>query len=242
MDEPYEFIDVHGKKPARKTFRHGKRLCRYFNDSTLGAFFADLGVDIHGEKYTFTGTSKAKKLRGFWKLESDHLAGKSIEALIKHVEANPPFDGLSEEKKKLFDPCKAIAHRLLSGKVNLVSLKTTAAVFDAKYLADQIRRMEQSIDSDPALAIGTAKELVETCCKTILAERGKPVTGTPDIPALTKDILKELKLVPDVVPDSARGSDVLKRLLQNLGTIGNNLAELLSTPMHVSHTELLRRY
>jgi hypothetical protein len=50
--------------------------------------------------------------------------------------------------------------------------------------------------------------------------------GTPDIPTLTKETLKELKLVPDGVPDSARGSDVIKRLLNNLGTVGNGLAEL----------------
>ncbi len=105
-------------------------------------------------------------------------------------------------------------------------VKETAAVVDAIHMADQIRRMESAVESDPSLAIGTAKELVETCCKTILAERGKPVTGTPDVPTLTKETLKELKLVPDGIPDGARGSDVIKRLLSNLGTIGNGLAEL----------------
>jgi len=118
--------------------------------------------------------------------------------------------------------------RLVSGAgtPSLDAIKEHAAEFDAKHLAEQIHRIEQSIESDPALAIGTAKELIETCCKTILAERGKPVAGTPDIPTLTKETLKELKLVPDDVPESARGSDVIKRLLQNLGTIGNGLAEL----------------
>jgi hypothetical protein len=113
-----------------------------------------------------------------------------------------------------------------AGMPSLDGIKENAAEFDAKHLAEQIRRIEQSIESDPPLAIGTAKELIETTCKTILAERGKPITGTPDIPTLTKETLKELKLVPDSVPDSARGSDVIRRLLSNLGTIGNGLAEL----------------
>jgi len=113
-----------------------------------------------------------------------------------------------------------------AGMPSLDDLKEAATEFDARYLTEQIRRMEQGVDADPALAIGTAKELIETCCKTILAERGRPVTGTPDIPTLTKETLKELKLVPDGIPDSARGSDVIKRLLSNLGTIGNGLAEL----------------
>lgn len=105
-------------------------------------------------------------------------------------------------------------------------IKETATLFDARHMHDQIRRMESSVESDPSLSIGTAKELIETCCKTILSERGKLVSGTPDIPTLTKETLKELKLVPDGVPDAARGADVIKRLLQNLGTIGNGLAEL----------------
>jgi len=112
------------------------------------------------------------------------------------------------------------------GMPSLDGIKETAAEFDAKHLAEQIRRIEQSIESDPALAIGTAKELIETCCKTILAERGKPVEGTPDMPTRTKETLKELKLVPDGVPDTVRGREVIKRLLHNLGTIGNGLAEL----------------
>src|SRR5262249_3675379 len=65
-----------------------------------------------------------------------------------------------------------------------------------------------------------------TCCKTILAERGKPVAGTPDVSTLTKETLKELRLVPEGIPEAARGADVIKRLLNNLGTIGNCLAEL----------------
>jgi hypothetical protein len=110
--------------------------------------------------------------------------------------------------------------------VTLDDLKRTAVAFDARYLSEQIGRIERSVEADPALAIGTAKELIETACKTILAERGKPVSGTPDIALLTKETLKELKLVPEGVSDATRGSDVVKRILQNLGAIGNVLAEL----------------
>jgi hypothetical protein len=96
------------------------------------------------------------------------------------------------------------------------------------HLAEQIRRMEASVETDPSLAIGTAKELIETCCKTILAERRGSVPGTPDIPTLTKATLKELKLVPEGVPNAARGAETIKRVLSNLSTIGQGLAELRS--------------
>jgi hypothetical protein len=106
------------------------------------------------------------------------------------------------------------------------TLKNTARKFDAHHLADQIRRAEQSIEEDPTLAIGTAKELVEMCCKMILAERGKPVEGTPDIPTLSKAAFKELSLVPEGVPDSARGIKTIKRMLSNLASVVQGLAEL----------------
>lgn len=200
-----------------------------FSDTSFGNFFVDTAnIDIHSARYQASGTSKAKKLREFWKLESDHLVGKVILALVKHAESVKSTGWLTTSSidKALADECKAIGNRLVAGKINLEPLKESAVVFDAKHLAQQIQRMENSIQTDPSLAIGTAKELIETCCKTILAERGKPVSGTPDIPLLTKETFKELKLVPEGVEESAQGSNVIKRLLQNLGTIGNNLAEL----------------
>lgn len=108
----------------------------------------------------------------------------------------------------------------------LGEIKETAVVFDAKQLADQIRRMETAVEADPSLAIGTSKELIETCCKTILAERGKSIPGNPDVSDLTKAVFRELRLVPEGVSEEARGRDVIKRILSNLGAIGNGLAEL----------------
>ena len=162
-----------------------------------------------------------------------------FEAVLYRAEQTASDDGSEwqSDRKKEFD--KLVWHlqkdglQWINGQIvtgagipSLSGIKSAAVGFNAKHMADQIRRMESAVESDPSLAIGTAKELVETCCKTILAERGKPVAGTPDVSSLTKDTLKELKLVPDHIPDAARGADIIKRLLSNLGTIGNNLAEL----------------
>lgn len=196
-----------------------------FSDRTFGDFVYDaVDVDIHDDKYTIHGTSKAKKLRAFWDLESDYLVGRLLNALINHAEESA--HGTTEEDKKKAGRCRAVASRLISGGPSLDDLKQKADNLNANHLAEQIRRMEDSVETDPTLAIGTAKELIETCCKTILAERGKTLTGTPDIPILTKETLKELKLVPEGVPNSARGADVIKRILSNLSTVGHGLAEL----------------
>lgn len=196
-----------------------------FSDRTLGELVLEaVDLDIHDEKYATAGTSKANKLRTFWKLEPDHIVGTLILALIAYDRVrNATRD---QGILALTEKCRQIATRLLAGSPSLNPLKEHAKVLNANYLAEQIRRLEASVQTDPSLAIGTAKELIETCCKTILAERGKPVSGTPDVSTLTKETLKELKLVPEGISDAARGADVIKRLLSNLGTIGNGLAEL----------------
>lgn len=195
-----------------------------YSDGTFADFFAEIAdIEIHSENYTKGGTSKAKKLRCFWNDESDALVGKVLIGLLDHWRRSSDPD---PKRQELHDQCREIANRLLSGGPRLSGLKATTAAFDAYQLSQQIRRMEDAIEDDPALAIGTAKELIETVCHTILAERGKPVEGTPDIPVLTKQTLKELNLLPDGVSAQAKGAETIKRTLSNLASVAQGLTEL----------------
>jgi len=97
---------------------------------------------------------------------------------------------------------------------------------DPSYVAQQITRMEAAIPDDPGLAIGTAKELVETCCRTILSERGREPQGHVDLPKLVKLTSKELELTPGDIPSQARAAETIKRLLSNLATVTQGIAEL----------------
>lgn len=194
----------------------------HFTDRTFGDFFHEhIGVEIHSKRYMSNGTSKANKLRTFWSIESDSVVGKLLLALIDTSESNN-----TSAIETLISESRSIANRLLAGGPSLDSLKEEAKAFNAVHLTKQIRRMESSVESDPSLAIGTAKELIETCCKTILSERGKILEGTPDVSTLTKETLKALKLVPEGIPEAGRGSDVIKRVLSSLGQISNGLTEL----------------
>ena len=104
--------------------------------------------------------------------------------------------------------------------------RTVAEALEAGWMAKEIQRLEHAVDKDPDLAIGTAKELVETCCKTILTQRGVPYGKSVDINDLTKLVVTELKLVPEDIPETARGSKNIRLILRNLTSITNNLAEL----------------
>lgn len=159
-----------------------------FSDRTFGEFFVEVAnIDIHQEKYLSSGPSKANKLREFWKLEPDYIVGTVILALIQRAESlasrprttpNPWDKGASpkaDEYIALTPECKNIANRLLAGNVNLEHLKDAAVVFNAKYLAEQIQRMERAIESDPSLASVRQRSLLKPVAKLFLQNEESPL-------------------------------------------------------------------
>jgi hypothetical protein len=95
-----------------------------FSDSTFGEFvFEKTGIDIHSSRYTNEGTSKAKKLRAFWKLEPDYTVGELLLALIDYSVALDPEP--TSKAKALAEQCRRIATRLLAGGASLTELIRT---------------------------------------------------------------------------------------------------------------------
>ncbi|MBR0643321.1 abortive infection family protein [Plastoroseomonas hellenica] len=96
---------------------------------------------------------------------------------------------------------------------------------NAPQLTAQIERIRLAVDNDPALAIGTAKELVETTCKTILGDLNATPPSSMEVGDLVKETLKHLKLLPDNIPDSAKGADAIKKTLRSLSAVVQGMAE-----------------
>uniref|UniRef100_E6Q7N4 Abortive infection protein-like C-terminal domain-containing protein n=1 Tax=mine drainage metagenome TaxID=410659 RepID=E6Q7N4_9ZZZZ len=105
-------------------------------------------------------------------------------------------------------------------------LAAMVTAMDAQRLHDELRRLEDSVESDPALAIGTAKELVESVCRTILEVMQQPAARNSDLGELVKSTTKCLKLAPSDIPEAAKGADLVKKTLHNLAAIVGNVAEL----------------
>ena len=112
------------------------------------------------------------------------------------------------------------------GGRSVMRARTVADALDAAWMQREIERLENAVDRDPALAIGTAKELVESCCKSVLTKRGIGYPTSADLPALTKLVAKELALVPDDITDAARGAETIRLILRNLSALTQYLAEL----------------
>jgi hypothetical protein len=102
-----------------------------------------------------------------------------------------------------------------------VQARKVAHELASEHVAAQITRMQASIVSDPALAIGSAKEFVESICKGILAARGQTPTGKEDLPKLVRLVQEQLGLTID-----RRTETTLRATLGALAILTQGVAEL----------------
>jgi AbiJ-like protein/abortive infection Abi-like protein len=116
--------------------------------------------------------------------------------------------------------------RLLGPPPHLEEAKRVAERLTGPYIAQQVRRLQEAAGADAELAIGTAKEFLESICKTILTERGSPPAKNEDLPALVRATVKSLHIVPPELAHQVQSEKTVTVLLNNLGSIGHQLAEL----------------
>lgn len=109
---------------------------------------------------------------------------------------------------------------------SLSEARRVADVLQAGWLHQEIRRAEKALDDDPSLAIGTAKEMVETCCKTLLEKAGETDFPNDDFPKLVRRTVKQLSLTRDDIPETARGAETIKNILSNLSAVTGGMNEL----------------
>lgn len=134
--------------------------------------------------------------------------------LLKYLESDGFYwqDGHLNNKKTM-----PIASKSILEKTNILNSAQIKLHFN---------RIENAIDSDPDLAIGNAKELIETVCKNILDDLSTAYSKNSDLPELTKLVTKQLKITPQDVKDNVKGSEIIKRTLNNLSSISTSIAEL----------------
>jgi hypothetical protein len=150
-------------------------------------------------------------------------ARQLVEMYNRHLRA----DGweLAEVAQISGRPVYAARSRLaVPGPVRHVEMVVKAG--DTNYLANQITRMEAAIERDPELAIGTAKELIETACMTILETIGVEADKSWDLARLVKETGKRLKVTPDTVRANVAGEESIRKVLGSLSGIVSGIAEL----------------
>jgi hypothetical protein len=193
------------------------------------------------EKYK---KSKGKSLVAFLNSASDLDRTKLLRDLFdyyaknKQSEYDPDYhnediwwedsnSSYNEKYSKLFLKCKKIIDRL--DGVAIATITKTAdnlkKQFSSTYLSNQIDLMVEMQTNNPTEAIGKAKELIESCCKTILDDLEMDYKSD-NVPQLTSKVMKALNLLPDNINPTARGADSIKAILGNLRAIPTELAKL----------------
>lgn len=151
------------------------------------------------------------------------------ESEYKDAEEDEYFGNLSRnvEYQKVYKKCKDIIDRVTNNVAPLLSTATELKEkFSSKYLSKQIDLMISMQTSNPTDAIGKAKELIESCCKTILDEKSIAWSKSWDMGQLVGETLKLLQLLPNNVPVSDPAAETIKAVLGNLRAIATKLAEL----------------
>jgi hypothetical protein len=211
-----------------------------FTDNTFDVFTtASVGVAIKS-KY---GLSKGKSLVAYLNEANDSDRTKLLLDLFQHYEDdmeyeyNKEYEDLAywgsdlsrydEKYAKIYLRCKDIVNAVKgSGTAINQTAETLKEKFSSEYLSRQIDLMVKMQNTDPTNAIGMAKELIESCCMTVLDELGISYTKNDDVPQLADKTMSALNLLPANVQSTDRGADAIKAVLGNLRAIPTKLAEI----------------
>src|SRR5690242_16992944 len=83
---------------------------------------------------------------------------------------------------------------------------TRAALLDGpiEAIEQQIAAIENALENVPDFAFDLSKTLVESVCKTVLADIGQPAEPNWDAPQLLRETTNRLTLLPRNHPDPAK--------------------------------------
>lgn len=199
----------------------------YFSSAEFNEFTKNnIGIELS----SVYSISKSKSLVQFLHEGQEEDIKKLLSKLFEHYEKDSLYKNEREKDShysKLYKNCKKIIHKLnLSNTVIESYAKELKKNFSTDYMSSQIALMMEMQKKNPTEAIGKAKELIESCCSTILEERNEEINKDWKVQQLVKATTKVLKVTPKEVPDEMPGSDEIKSLLGNLAAIAPNIATL----------------
>lgn len=111
-----------------------------YSDATFGKIFQRHNVDIHGSKYQTYGTSKAKKLRAFWEVESDILVGQVLTEMLDSYEAGCDLNNL-EVDASVLEKSRDIAARLTGKASPTKSSQTIDDFLHHEFIVPNIQKL-----------------------------------------------------------------------------------------------------
>jgi hypothetical protein len=142
-------------------------------------------------------------------------------------------DNLKEDNFEIVEKTKISGRPIFVGRIKITGQESIQKqgseikkILNADYVTQQINLMESSIENSPHISIGIAKELIETCCKSILNERNETYDKNWDLGKLMKETTKSLKLTPDDIPNETRAANSIKQILGSLSAVVQGIGEV----------------
>ena len=99
----------------------------------------------------------------------------------------------------------------------------------------QIEAIENALESIPDFAFDLSKTLVESVCKTVLADIGQPADPNWDAPKLLRETTNRLKLLPRNHPNPAKARDSVEKTIRGMLQTIQGLCELRNSYGIASH-------
>lgn len=127
--------------------------------------------------------------------------------------------------------------RVVRRRQATVTVGSLSAVTDPAVILDHLERIRRAVDDDldPAQAIGSAKELIESTAKAVLTERGLPVDASPKLPALVTQAQQALRLSVDKSVPGPDGTAALKKVLGAASSLAIGVDELRNAGYGIGH-------
>jgi hypothetical protein len=117
--------------------------------------------------------------------------------------------------------------RLLDIPIRTFSPGALSNLTDQSVIRGHLNRIQRALPGDPELAIGSAKELIESTAKLVLDERGVSYDNDDTITALIHRAQEAIGLSPAKVASSGPdGGGSVKRILGGASSVAIGVAEL----------------
>jgi hypothetical protein len=147
----------------------------------------------------------------------DYLYGTNQGAVIDLFSRDEVQRWLERNKPDVLESWQFEEDPLLAALSHSVEELQDSAKFD---LGQYTARIQKALPSDPKLAIGAVKDMLEATMRTILSQRGFRDVEKLDFPPLTTKCLTELGLISTVAPKTAG-----ERHIRKIASAARNMIE-----------------
>ncbi len=184
------------------------------------------------------GLSKGKSLVKYISDSSEENASKLLLDLLRYYE-NLYYDFKKEVNTKrtpintwgttidygeYYRKCKEIAKRIESNNFVSFATQSVKEAFSSEYIEKQTALMIENQSTNPTETIGKAKELIESCCETILERNGVIPNKEWKLNNLVDETMKLLEITPEHIPVTAKEATSIKAILGSLRGIATHIA------------------